>query len=91
MLSVAGADHIITMDLHASQIQVSAQGFTTDSLTQQRLAACLRSAVKKLNPSNVNDYKTCCFVAFCYENLLNSWYVTISVVLETYQGQLVCW
>lgn len=23
MLSVAGADHIITMDLHASQIQVS--------------------------------------------------------------------
>ena len=25
MLSVAGADHIITMDLHASQIQVSIQ------------------------------------------------------------------
>jgi hypothetical protein len=26
MLSVAGADHIITMDLHASQIQVSCGG-----------------------------------------------------------------
>ena len=26
MLSVAGADHIITMDLHASQIQVSYTG-----------------------------------------------------------------
>lgn len=25
MLSVAGADHIITMDLHASQIQVGAK------------------------------------------------------------------
>lgn len=25
MLSVAGADHIITMDLHASQIQVGAE------------------------------------------------------------------
>lgn len=47
MLSVAGADHIITMDLHASQIQVSARGFTTYSLTQQRLPACLKSAVKK--------------------------------------------
>lgn len=29
MLSVAGADHIITMDLHASQIQVSTNGFWT--------------------------------------------------------------
>lgn len=27
MLSVAGADHIITMDLHASQIQVGAPEF----------------------------------------------------------------
>lgn len=27
MLSVAGADHIITMDLHASQIQVSVYVF----------------------------------------------------------------
>lgn len=27
MLSVAGADHIITMDLHASQIQVLALSF----------------------------------------------------------------
>lgn len=29
MLSVAGADHIITMDLHASQIQVSKQKWKT--------------------------------------------------------------
>lgn len=29
MLSVAGADHIITMDLHASQIQVGAPVFPT--------------------------------------------------------------
>lgn len=28
MLSVAGADHIITMDLHASQIQVGAPVFS---------------------------------------------------------------
>ncbi len=31
MLSVSGADHIITMDLHASQIQV---GFTEDLVMQ---------------------------------------------------------
>ena len=30
MLSVAGADHIITMDLHASQIQVSLSPLTPD-------------------------------------------------------------
>lgn len=33
MLSVAGADHIITMDLHASQIQVS-----VSMLNDQRVA-----------------------------------------------------
>jgi len=32
MLSVAGADHIITMDLHASQIQVRI-GFYVNNIT----------------------------------------------------------
>lgn len=32
MLSVAGADHIITMDLHASQIQVSVQPLRASEL-----------------------------------------------------------
>lgn len=32
MLSVAGADHIITMDLHASQIQVGPPGLILSSL-----------------------------------------------------------
>jgi len=32
MLSVAGADHIITMDLHASQIQVRT-GFYVNNVT----------------------------------------------------------
>jgi hypothetical protein len=34
MLSVAGADHIITMDLHASQIQVSLH-FSQNFLTSE--------------------------------------------------------
>lgn len=37
MLSVAGADHIITMDLHASQIQVSCYTYCLASMQQTRV------------------------------------------------------
>ena len=32
MLSVSGADHIMTMDLHASQIQVKENNFITKKI-----------------------------------------------------------
>ncbi|XP_044541206.1 ribose-phosphate pyrophosphokinase 1-like, partial [Gracilinanus agilis] len=55
MLSVAGADHIITMDLHASQIQ----GFfdiPVDNLYAE-------PAVLKWIRENITDWKTCCIVS----------------------------
>ena len=55
MLSVAGADHIITMDLHASQIQ----GFfdiAVDNLYAE-------PAVLKWIRENVKDYKNCVVVS----------------------------
>lgn len=36
MLSVAGADHIITMDLHASQIQVSELNLSDEHVNMKR-------------------------------------------------------
>ena len=55
MLSVAGADHIITMDLHASQIQ----GFfdiPVDNLFAE-------PAVVKWIMDNIDDYKNCSVVS----------------------------
>ncbi|KAH8862408.1 Ribose-phosphate pyrophosphokinase 3, partial [Schistosoma japonicum] len=55
MLSVAGADHIITMDLHASQIQ----GFfdiPVDNLYAE-------PAVIKWVKTNIPEWKDCCIVS----------------------------
>ncbi|MCJ8750415.1 hypothetical protein PDJAM_G00264620, partial [Pangasius djambal] len=55
MLSVAGADHIITMDLHASQIQ----GFfdiPVDNLYAE-------PAVLKWIRENINEWKNCTIVS----------------------------
>ncbi|VDD74019.1 unnamed protein product [Mesocestoides corti] len=55
MLSVAGADHIVTMDLHASQIQ----GFfdiPVDNLYAE-------PAVIKWIQKNINDWQNCCVVS----------------------------
>uniref|UniRef100_A0A672MC65 Phosphoribosyl pyrophosphate synthetase 1A n=1 Tax=Sinocyclocheilus grahami TaxID=75366 RepID=A0A672MC65_SINGR len=55
MLSVAGADHIITMDLHASQIQ----GFfdiPVDNLYAE-------PAVLKWIKENINEWKNCTIVS----------------------------
>lgn len=55
MLSVAGADHIVTMDLHASQIQ----GFfdiPVDNLYAE-------PAVIKWIQKNIDDWQNCCVVS----------------------------
>lgn len=55
MLSVAGADHIVTMDLHASQIQ----GFfdiPVDNLYAE-------PAVIKWIQKNISDWQNCCVVS----------------------------
>ena len=55
MLSVAGADHIVTMDLHASQIQ----GFfdiPVDNLYAE-------PAVIKWIQKNIPDWQNCCVVS----------------------------
>ncbi len=55
MLSVAGADHIVTMDLHASQIQ----GFfdiPVDNLYAE-------PAVIKWIQKNISEWQNCCIVS----------------------------
>ena len=57
MLSVAGADHIITMDLHASQIQ----GFfdiPVDNLYAE-------PAVLKWIKENIDDWRSCVVGEYC--------------------------
>lgn len=53
MLSVAGADHIITMDLHASQIQVLVHVGLDDPepVLSQSLADCFESLTLPLSLS----------------------------------------
>lgn len=53
MLSVAGADHIITMDLHASQIQVLVHVGLDDlkPVLSQSLADCFESLALPLSLS----------------------------------------
>lgn len=45
MLSVAGADHIITMDLHASQIQVFYTEFSNTYVYAALNHSCLFSGI----------------------------------------------
>lgn len=51
MLSVAGADHIITMDLHASQIQVSGSEIVERGLGRRELI--MLETTEKQKPAQV--------------------------------------
>ncbi|KAF5394344.1 hypothetical protein PHET_11757 [Paragonimus heterotremus] len=83
MLSVAGADHIITMDLHASQIQ----GFfdiPVDNLYAE-------PAVIKWIKTNIPEWKDCCIVSPDAGGAKRRWRTTAFVTKRQSSFAYVFW
>ncbi len=57
MLSVAGADHIITMDLHASQIQVQSIKIKKGGVPYLKITGYLKCVIVCVSRDLANHYR----------------------------------